>query len=120
MSTPSAEELMEEAQSGAFEHIGENFVRMDFDAALRQLATRLADALRRVEELVAMTHICAECGGNDSENAALRADKERLDWLENHDTAWQWRVDRDGEIDRVARNGHGTLRAALDAARGVK
>ena len=56
---------------------------------------------------------CREIMRLRSENAALRADKERLDWLFTHDGGmWlYWAIDRDWTPERSA------SRAAIDAAR---
>jgi hypothetical protein len=46
-------------------------------------------------------------------------DSERLDWLENKNKCWSWKIDTDcGDADvvLVGANGHDTLRQAIDAA----
>lgn len=54
------------------------------------------------------------------ENAALRADKERLDWLDHNAIPWTWmspeKIDGLGPIV-VTWKSNRTLRAAIDAAR---
>lgn len=54
------------------------------------------------------------------ENAALRADKERLDWLDHNAIPWTWmspeKIDGLGPIV-VTLKSNRTLRAAIDAAR---
>jgi len=54
------------------------------------------------------------------ENAALRADKERLDWLDHNAIPWNWmsteKINGLGQIV-VTWKSNRTLRAAIDAAR---
>lgn len=55
-----------------------------------------------------------------AENAALRADKDRLDWLENHAIPWRWlspeKIDDLGPIV-VSWKSNLTLRQVIDAVR---
>ena len=54
-----------------------------------------------------------------AERASLRADRERLDWLETKGEA-PWRIDEQFEgilLDGSRISGEPTLRAAIDAAR---
>lgn len=56
----------------------------------------------------------------ERENAALRADKERLDWLDHNAVPWNWmspeKINGLGPIV-VTWKSNRTLRAAIDAAR---
>jgi hypothetical protein len=56
----------------------------------------------------------------ERENAELRADKERLDWLDHNAIPWTWmspeKIDGLGPIV-VTWKSNRTLRAAIDAAR---
>ena len=77
-------------------------------ARLERENTELRNEIARLNN---QTNWVCKCGGTDCEgqreNAALRADKERLDWLEEHDGNMGW----------LHQCRYSSIRAAIDAAR---
>lgn len=78
---------------------------------------RFTNETDAVDALISMRDFCREL---ERENAALRADKERLDWLDHNAIPWTWmspeKIDGLGPIV-VTWKSNRTLRAAIDAAR---
>lgn len=76
-------------------------------STLRSQNQHLVDATNRISEL-------------EQENAALREDKERLDWINaNRPLLDRWR-DQFFVAAGFTREGHKDIRAAIDAARARK
>jgi hypothetical protein len=87
------------------------------DSVLEQIE----DLYARIEELRvanALHATAAEC--LSAENAGLREDRERLDWVEAHGQGEIYRVGDSHWFIRHVGGQHETFRQAVDAARGVK
>jgi hypothetical protein len=88
---------------------------------LERLERENTQLRNEIARLNSQTNWVCKCGGTDcegqKENAALREDKERLDWLGKtkcayfHEGPFVWRINEDETTDGD------TIRAAIDAAR---
>lgn len=83
----------------------------------RKLERENAELRNEIARLNNQTNWVCKCGGTDcegqKENAALREDKERLDWLEQ---LYEWPTHHDGEWHCFAGT-FKTFRDAIDAER---
>ena len=96
---------------------GEEFVTASFARELeRENATLRADLLIEEERSIYWRD---NEGKAMAENAALWADKERMDWLENPETCCHVCIDKqpDGYSIINRKPSRGEIRAAIDAAR---
>lgn len=98
-------------------------VAASYEDDIRGLQSENAAVCRELEgEVADVTLVARELAASllnlDDANAALRADKERLDWLEQEQQDVRWRSSQiHGVLCDLGNGEHATLRAALDAAR---